>query len=122
MEALAWHYLFEDDDDDDSDDNLTLEERRRRSRKLPRVALMMYHQSAFKYMFDSGNNQALINCCAVDHKIFQQLLQLFKPVFDSYSLDCNTELVKKLKPKAIQNGRPRKIDAVGCLGLVFILV
>jgi hypothetical protein len=74
-------------------------------------------------MYHSGNDQALINCCAVDHKVFAELLDLFKPHFDSYTIDRKTRLIRKLKPAALLGkpglkGRPRKIDAVGCLGLV----
>ena len=121
MELLAWDLFFDDSSDDEEQPLLSLEERRRRSRKIPRIALKQYQQSAFRFMFDSGNNQALINCCAVDHKVFRELLDLFKPVFDSHTIDHKTGLIKKLKRTAngkISTGRPRKVDAVGVLGMV----
>ena len=95
-EMLAYLLFFEEDNNEDKP-CLSLEDRRRRSKKIPRIALTQYQQSAFRVMFDSGNNQALINCCAVDHRVFRQLLELFKPVFDSHAIDHATGLIKKLK-------------------------
>jgi hypothetical protein len=122
LELLIYYYLFEDDDDDDNGKpNLGLEDRRRRSKKYPRISLQLYSQSSFRYMFDSGNNQALINCCGVDHNVFAGLLQMFKPVFDSHTFDRKTGFIKELKTSALlgkNRGRPRKVDAIGCLGLV----
>ena len=79
-----------------------------------------YNQSSFYYLFGCGNDQALLNCCACDHKVFRSLLALFKPVFDTHTFDDKTGRIKKMtttkngKPK----GRKREIDAIGCLGLV----
>ena len=52
--------------------------------------------------------------------MFQQLLELFKPVFDKYTLDDNAD---KLCPLAVTptgglEGRKRDIDAIGCLGVM----
>jgi hypothetical protein len=120
LELLIYYHIFEDDDSDES--TLGLEDRRRRSKKIPRISLQKYVQSAWRYMFDSGNDQALINCCAVDHKVFAELLELFEPVFNTHTIDRKTGLVRMLKKStmgpAIRNGRPRKIDAIGALGLV----
>ena len=76
LEILYYYYFYlrNNSEEDDNKPDLSLEERRRRSKKIPRIALTKHSQSAFRVMFESGNNQALINCCAVDHKVFCDLL------------------------------------------------
>ena len=66
LKLLLYSVVVSDDDDNE----LSLEDRRRRSRRIPRIAIRKYSQSAFKYMFDSGNDQALLNCCGIDHRVF----------------------------------------------------
>jgi len=60
-------------------------------------------------------DQALLNCCAVDHKVFRQLLKIFQPVFDGHTVDKKTGRIRKKKGP---RGRPRELDAIGALGLV----
>ena len=106
---------------DDNNNELSLEDRRRWLRRIPRIAIRKYSQSAFKYMFDSGNDQALLNCCGINHRVFCKLVALFEPVFDCHSFDEVTGRVKKLKvsPKrGIPWGRPQEVSATGVLGLV----
>ena len=96
------------------------EERRRRDRRIPRVALKNYHQSSFKYLFDSGNEQALLNCCATDHATFRELLKIFKPNYDRFTFDRTTGTTRKAKvtKSGVVKGRKRDLDAIVCLGLV----
>ena len=75
---------------------LTLEERRERDRRTPRVALRRHRHSSFRYLFDSGDNQALLNCCGTTHEVFQELLALFKPYFDRLTFDDDGR-VRKVK-------------------------
>lgn len=99
---------------------LSANDKRRRDRRTPRIALRKYNQSAFYYLFKSGCNQALLNCCAVDHEVFSNLLELFKPVFDYHMWDESTGFIREVivsKHGKIM-GRRREIDATGCLGLV----
>eukprot|EP00536_Pseudo-nitzschia_multiseries_P004936 jgi/Psemu1/11312/gm1.11312_g len=71
------------DEDEDSSD-----EKRLKDRRTPSIALRRHHQSAFIYLFNSGNKQqALLNCYGVDHKVFWVLLDLFQPVFNIYMID-----------------------------------
>eukprot|EP00536_Pseudo-nitzschia_multiseries_P009850 jgi/Psemu1/67168/estExt_Genemark1.C_2860047 len=42
------------------------EDKKRRDHRTPRIAIKRYNQSAFMYLFRSGNDQALLNCCGVD--------------------------------------------------------
>ena len=99
---------------------LSPEERRRRDRRTPRIAVRRYKHSSFYYLYGCGSDQALLNCCACDHKVFRDLLALFKPVFDIHTMDDKTGWIKKMmlttngKPK----GRKRGINAIGCLDLV----
>jgi hypothetical protein len=101
---------------------LTLEGRRRKDRRYPRASLNYYRDSSFKYLFDTGNEQALLNATGVDHPEFDKLLALFKPIFDSHILDETTGLIRKKKPSVAPGyfGCPRSIDAAGCLGLILL--
>ena len=99
---------------------LSMEERRRRDKRTPRIAIRKYPYSAFQYMHASGNDQALLNCCGVDHLVFKKLLQLFKPAFEAHVPDRITGTIKKLKltKHGKQQGKPREINALGSLGLI----
>ena len=59
-------------------------EEKKGSEKTMRVALRYYKKSSFYYLFHSGNDQSLLNCCAVDHRIFRSLLKVFEPVFHEH--------------------------------------
>ena len=73
---------------------LSIEERRRYSRKIPRCALRRYHDSPFRFLFDRGNDQALINITGLDQRVFRQLLLLFRPAYDKYTIDPATMIVR----------------------------
>ena len=107
-DILAIYLLLRNGDKDDDKPNLSIEERRRRSKKIPRIALTNHQQSAFMVMFRSGNDQALINCCAVDHPVFRELLAAFQPVFDLYTIDRQTGLIRKrtITNRGDSKGRP----------------
>ena len=99
---------------------LSIEERRRRDKRTPRIAIKKHPCSSFLHLFNGGNDQALLNCCGVDHAIFKDLLEIFEPVFDDHLPDKKTGLCRKVKRTSTGKvaGRPREIDATGCLGLV----
>ena len=84
------------------------------------ISLKRYAELPFLFLFKSGNDQVLLNCCAVDHRVFQNVLQLFKPVDNQYTVNKNTGaiqpvvLTKHGKPKR----RRRELDAIGCLVLL----
>ena len=71
-------------------------------------------------MCKTGNEQALLNCCAVDHQCFRELLAHFEPVHNTFTVDrCTGKIERRSfclsgKPK----GRKRELDATGALGLV----
>jgi hypothetical protein len=94
----------------------TEEGRQRRDKRYPRAALKFYNNSPFKYLYNSGNDQALLNACGVDHEEFSKLLELFEPLYRTYTFDESTGQIKK--KSQYNRGHPRSIDAIGCLGLV----
>ena len=100
---------------------LTREDRKRRDRRIPRSSLRPYCQSPFRFLFDSGNNQALINATGLNHEVFNDLLRLFEPLADNYCLDQegNIKHVTRTR-KGLRKGRHRSIDATGILGLVLM--
>ena len=103
LELSIFCHICEDNNNNKS--GLGLDDRRRCSQKIPRIALKRHSESAAWFLIKSGNDQALITCCAVTHKVFAELLEL------------GTGLIKKLKPSRIRRGRPQEVNAVSVLGL-----
>ena len=88
LELLACCHIFDDSSNKDEDKpGLGLENSRSWSQRHPRISLRKHSQSAFCHMCDSGKDQALTDHCAVDHKVFGELLQLFNPVFENHGVD-----------------------------------
>jgi hypothetical protein len=50
---------------------LTPEDRRGRDRRIPRCSICHYNESAFKYLYDSKNDQGLLNLTGLDHASFK---------------------------------------------------
>ena len=98
---------------------LSVEERRLRDRRTPRTALRKHHHSPFKFLCDSGNDQALMTCCACTHSVFNEMLTAFEPHFKRCTFDRNgtTRKIKVTRTGKLK-GRPGESDAIGCLGLV----
>ena len=99
---------------------LSKDEKRRRDRRTKRVALRYYTNSSFYYLFHSGDDQSLLNCCAVDHRVFRSLLDVFQPIFHQYMVDEKTGCIRKrtFTREGLPKGRRRQVDATCCLGLV----
>ena len=98
-------------------EKLSLAERRRRDNRRPWISLKRYSESPFTFLFKSGNNQALLNCCAVDHttRVFWNLLQLFEPVCNRYTVGKTTGAIW---PVVLTKGRRQELDSIGCRALV----
>ena len=98
---------------------LSEEQKRRRDRRTKRVALRYYKKSSFFYLFNSGDDQSLLNCCAVDHRVFHSLLEVFEPIFDEHMVNEHTGCIWKLKLSrdGIRKGRKRQVDATCCLAM-----
>jgi hypothetical protein len=100
---------------------LTIAERRLRSGKIRRGALLPPSQSAFMYLYNSGQDDALVALCGFNHASFSALLALFEPIFNEntpYSSSAGGGLIKALKRRDKKLGRPRRVTAVIVLGLV----
>ena len=69
---------------------LSDEEKRRRDRRIPRSALREYKYSSFRYLYSSGNDQALLNATGFDHATFQILLTKFKKSYDHHMVSLST--------------------------------
>ena len=61
--------------------HLSMEGLHRRDRRIPRIALHFPMMSAWSHLFGSGNDQALITVCGVDHHVFSELRAQFTPIF-----------------------------------------
>ena len=68
---------------------LTLEERRRRDRRIPRSALRPHCESPFRYLFNSGNDQGLINATGLDFEVFNELLTIFNLIHSHGHCYCS---------------------------------
>ena len=102
-------------------ESLTIAERRLRSGKIRRGALLPPSQSAFMFLYNSGQDDALVTLCGFDHASFSALLALFEPIFNDYSPYSSSAgggLIKALKRRDKKLGRPRGVTAVIVLGLV----
>ena len=91
---------------------LSDEARQLRQRRIPRVSLHSVHCCAWRALFFSYNNQALITLTGFDHGTFEYVLGLFAPIFNAYTPFGDVDI--KVNP----SGRKRKISAADCLGLV----
>jgi len=100
-------------------DHLDAQGRLRRCRKLPRRALVEPHLSLWQRLCSSGHDGALIAVTGHDHAAFSSILVEFAPLFNVHSPWTGRHDGTTHKP--IKNrfmGRPRKINATACLGLV----
>ena len=59
--------------------------KRRHDHRIPRAALQSPKESSFVTLFESGDDQALITLTGFDHVTFQELHNLFAPVFNAFT-------------------------------------
>ena len=98
-------------------------DRRNRDRRIPRIALKKYFHSAFRHLYLSGNEQALLNCTGCDRRSFDKLLIKFRPFFDLYTFEDGTGIIRRKKIDKDGNvihGRKKDMTGEGCLGLVLM--
>ena len=85
------------------------------------VPFEKYNLSPFKYMYNSKNEQALLNTTGLDHRTFQELLNLYEPFFKKYMWDKKRKKVRLMKVDKFgrpYRRKPRDMDAAGSLGLI----
>ena len=101
---------------------LSSEDRQRRDRRIPRCALRKWNFSSFRYLYISGNNQALINATGHDHTSFRKLLRLFSDLYIYWTWDLKTNMIrpKILDVNGYPCGRQRDLSPIGCLGLILM--
>ena len=75
--------------------DLDEQERLNRDKYIPCIALKRYTYSSFRYLFLSGNDQALVNVTGHDNVSFSRLLHKYNLTHDTYLLDLETRLIRK---------------------------
>jgi hypothetical protein len=95
-------------------DLLSLQSKRLRRGAIRRGALLPPSQSAFQYLYDSGQDDALVTLCGFDHAAFNQLHILFKEQFDRFTPYSKSGFIKRMKKKV--NCR-RLLSSKQCLAL-----
>ena len=83
--ALIIDQMNQDNPDGSFHSKLTLFSRRLRQGKIRRGALLNPNESAFEFLFNSGQDDALVTLCGFDHQSFATLHNRFKPLFDNNS-------------------------------------
>ena len=94
---------------------LTKLERHLQHRRIPRCALLPPSRSAWRRVFSSGCDQALITLTGLDFETFNYIETRFKPFYDTltpFSKDGTIVALRK------ETGRPRCMSSVDGLGLV----
>jgi hypothetical protein len=82
-------------------DLLSLQSKRLRRGAIRRGALLPPSQSAFQYLYDSGQDDALVTLCGFDHAAFNQLHILFKEQFDRFTPYSKSGFIKRMKKRLI---------------------
>ena len=73
--------------------DLNEQEKVNRDKCVPCIALKRCNYSSFKYVFISGDDQALVNATEYDHSLFSNLLHELKSTYDAYFSDPETGLI-----------------------------
>jgi hypothetical protein len=96
-------------------DGSSLEYRRNNSGTIRRKSLQNPSDSVFWKMYNSKQDDGLIQLCGLDHNAFDHLLCLFKPIYDHHTPHTDNNIQKINRN---HNGRPRGLDATAAMGLV----
>jgi hypothetical protein len=89
--------------------------RRLRSGAICRGALQTPSESAFQYLFDSGQDDALVTLCGFDHQSFAAINALFDVKYRQYSPFTLDGHIRQLP---LRNRRRCLLSSIQCLGLV----
>lgn len=96
-------------------DRLIAEGRRRRDKRIPRIALQSPTMSAWRTLFGSGSEQAMISMTGFDHHAFRHVLEAFSPLYDRLTPYSESGFIKRKSQSGV--GRKRTISSCDCLGL-----
>jgi hypothetical protein len=95
--------------------------KRCRDCQIPHAALQSPKESSFVTLFESGDDQALITLTGFDHATFQELHNLFAPVFNAFtpfSRDADGSYLK-VNPSKKSGDHLQSIDSIaGLLAIV----
>ena len=89
--------------------------RQLRSGAIRRASLQAPSQSAFQYLYDSGQDDALVTLCGFDHQSFASLHALFAVEFEQYSPYSADGRIRR---RPARRRRRRLLTSIQCLGLV----
>ena len=103
-------------------DSLSLSQRRRRSGVLRRNALSNPDESPFVELYNSGLDDALVIMTGFDHRVFDELVELALPYYDSYSpYNREGDGIRRLPEWEINvGGHKRSLTCHGCVGLALV--
>ena len=91
----------------------SIHERRVLSGTIRRKSLQKASESVFWKVYNSNQDDSLIQLCGFHKKAFDELVQLFRPIYEKY-----TPHDKRIRPVKKTAGRNRLLNATSCLGLV----
>jgi len=95
--------------------SLGREPRRRRDRRIPRIALQDPHQSAWRKVYNSQSDQAMITLTGLDRAAFHSLLECFQGRYNEFTPHTKTGELQRLTGSS--RGRPRLMSPSDCLAL-----
>ena len=95
-------------------------ERRRCQRQIPRSALLLPSESAWRRAYHANNDQAMITLTGLDCVTFAFILQDFEYYFDNYSPYSTDGTIVRVEKVGRCKGRPRLVKASDALGLVLV--
>ncbi len=93
-------------------------QRQLRQRKIPRCSLLDQSRSAWRRLYESGNDQGMITLTSFYHATYDFLCEIFTPIFNSYTPFVPTGVSCFEHTKEQNRGRPWMIRPEDGLGLV----
>ena len=98
---------------------LSAAEKRRRDRRIPCVALHFPKESAWRKLYSSDNDQAMITLTGFNHATFVWVLSMFSTVYDRYTPYSQSWEIIKLRWRPNQKrGRHDSLQHVIVLGYI----
>jgi hypothetical protein len=81
-------------------------QRQLRQRKVHRCSLLDQSRSAWRCLYESGNDQGMITLTGFDHATFDLLCEIFTPIFNSYTPFVPTGVFCFERTKEQNRGKP----------------